>query len=329
MLRAFQHLRRALWSAFGHSVFSMAKAAAYSAMLSIFPALVVVTTLIAVMPSSDDIRGVLRGALQQVLPPDTMLLVQNYFISYHTRSVRIVWGCVFVSLFAAMGVLLSLIEGFRRAYRLPRGVWGFWQERVAAILLVPGTMLPMAAATVFLTFGHFIEQWMIANSEHELHLYVILFWRLARWGIALLASVMSLALIYHFGIPRHKHPDRGGSRAFIRGRWRETLPGATIATASWFIATLLYGWYVTRFADYSIVYGSLGAGIATLVWLYMISLSVLIGAEFNAQLYPFPDIRPIPISNEEFSGDPSFLPQNPPPNPPLVPPHAARSAAAR
>src|ERR1700683_5358246 len=84
MLRAVQHLRRAMWSAFGHSAFSMAKAAAYSAMLSIFPALVVVTTLIAVMPSGDDIRGVLRGALQQVLPPDTMLLVQNYFINYHT-----------------------------------------------------------------------------------------------------------------------------------------------------------------------------------------------------------------------------------------------------
>jgi membrane protein len=217
----------------------MAKAAAYSAMLSIFPALVVVTTLIAVMPSSDDVRGVLRGALQQVLPPDTMLLVQNYFISYHTRSVRIVWGCAFVSLFAAMGVLMSLMEGFRRAYRLPRGVWGFWQERIAAILLVPGTMVPMAAATVFLTFGHFIEQWMVANSEHELRLSIILFWRLARWAIALVASVMSLALIYHFGIPRHKHPDRGGSRAFIRGRWRETIPGAAIATASWFIATLL------------------------------------------------------------------------------------------
>ncbi|HEX4310083.1 MAG TPA: YihY/virulence factor BrkB family protein [Acidobacteriaceae bacterium] len=329
MLRAFQHLRRALWSAFGHSAFSMAKAAAYSAMLSIFPALVVVTTLIAVMPSSDDVRGVLRGALQQVLPPDTMLLVQNYFINYHTRSVRIVWGCAFVSLFAAMGVLMSLMEGFRRAYRLPRGVWGFWQERIAATLLVPGTMVPMATATVFLTFGHFIEQWMIANSGHELRLSIILFWRLVRWGIALLASVMSLALIYHFGLPRHKHPERGGSRAFIRGRWRETLPGAAIATASWFIATLIYGWYVTRFADYSIVYGSLGAAIATLVWLYMISLSVLIGAEFNAQLYPFPDIRPVPISNDEFAGDPSFLPKNPPPNPPIVPPHAARSAAAR
>jgi len=329
MLRLLAHLRRAIWAAFGHSVFSMAKAAAYSAMLSIFPALVVVTTLFAVMPSGDDIRGVLRAALQQVLPPDTMLLVQNYFLSYHTRSIRIVWGCVFVSVFAAMGVLLTLMDGFRRAYRLPRGYWGFWQERIAAALLVPGTMLPMAAATAFLTFGHFIENWMIVNSDHGLQLYVIFFWRFIRWGIALLASVMSLVLIYHFGVPRHKHPTRGGKQAFIRGRWRETLPGATIATGSWFLATLLYGWYVTRFADYSIVYGSLGAGIATLVWLYMISFSVLIGAEFNAQLFPFPDVRPHPVADEDLHGTPALVEPVSSPNPPVGPPQAARSAAAR
>jgi membrane protein len=221
------------------------------------------------------------------------------------------------------------MEGFRRAYRIPRGVWGFWQERTAAVLLVPGTMLPMAAATAFLTFGHFIEQWMIANSDHDLHLYVILFWRLVRWGIALVSSVMSIVLIYHFGIPRHKHPNRGGKMAFIRGRWRETIPGAAIATVSWFLATLLYGLYVTRFADYSIVYGSLGAAIATLVWLYMISLSVLIGAEFNAQLYPFPDLRPIPVSDDEFLAETAVLPNNSAPNPTVLPPHAARSAAAR
>lgn len=325
MLRAVAHLRRAVWAAFSHSVFSMAKAAAYSAMLSVFPALVVVTTLFAVVPSGDDLRGVIRSALEQVLPPDTMLLVQNYFINYHARSIRIVWGCAFVSLFAAMGVLLSLMEGFRRAYRLPRGVWGFWQERIAAVLLVPGTMVPMAAATVFLAFGHSIENWMINNSGHELHFYVIWFWRLTRWAIALLASVMSIVLIYHFGLPRHKHPEHGGRMAFIRGRWRETLPGATIATVSWFLATLLYGWYVTRFADYAIVYGSLGAGIATLVWLYMVSLSVLIGAEFNAQLYPFPELRPVPVSSEEFPGDPSLLETNTP----LGAPQAARSAGAR
>jgi membrane protein len=329
MLRLIVHLRRAIWAAFGHSVFSMAKAAAYSAMLSIFPALVVITTLFATMPSGDNIRGVLRAALQQVLPPDTMLLVQNYFINYHTRSIRIVWGCAFVSVFAAMGVLLTLMDGFRRAYRLPRGVWGFWQERVAAVLLVPATIIPMAGATAFLTFGHFIEQWMIQNSDHGLRLYVILFWRLIRWTIAVSASILALVLIYHFGVPRHKHPLRGGKMAFIRGRWRETIPGAAIATASWFLSTLLYGWYVTRFADYSIVYGSLSAGIATLVWLYMTSFSVLIGAEFNAQLFPFIDVQTPEVIDVDMPLDPTVLEPNATSNLPILPPHAARSAAAR
>jgi membrane protein len=232
-----------------------------------------------------------------------------------------------------MGVLLSLMEGFRRAYRLPRGLWNFWQERITALLLVPATMVPLAAATIFLAFGHSIENWMIDNSFIVLHSYVIFGWRLIRWTIALLASVMALVLIYHFGIPRHKHPGRGGRMAFIRGRWRETLPGATIATATWFLATLLYGWYVTRFADYSIVYGSLGAGIATLVWLYMVSFSVLIGAEFNAQLFPFPELRPVPVPIEEFPGDPSLLPANSTANssttPATGPPSAARNLRAR
>ena len=56
-----------------------------------------------------------------------------------------------------------------------------------------------------------------------------------------------------------------------------------MATAMWFLTTLAFGWYVTRFANYSEVYGSLGAGIALLFWLYIISLSVLCGAEFNVQ----------------------------------------------
>ncbi|HTV14619.1 MAG TPA: YihY/virulence factor BrkB family protein [Acidobacteriaceae bacterium] len=300
MVRLFVHLRRALWSAFGHSAFSMAKAAAYSAILSIFPAMLVVTTVFATLPAGDDFRGVLRGGLATVLPPDTMLLIQTYFISNHARSVRIVGGALFVSFFAAMGVLLSLMEGFRRAYRLPRGTWGIWRERLAAVLLVPGTMVPMAAATIFLAFGHGIERWMIDNSDHELRSYVIVLWRLIRWAIALLASVVSIAVIYHFGVPRERVTGAGGRIARVRGRWRETMPGAAIATACWFIATIVYGFYLTRFADYSIVYGSLGAGIATLVWLYMVSLSVLIGAEFNAQLFPLSGIAVLPE-------DPMFL----------------------
>ena len=287
MVRLLQNLRKALWSAFGNGALSVAKAAAYSAILSIFPALLVVTTVFATMPAGGDLRSDVKSAIQQVLPPDTMQLVQSYFIVNHARSVRIVSGSVFVSVFAAMGVLLSLMEGFRRAYKLNDSARSFWQDRTVALALVPGTVLPLAAATIFLAFGHAIEQWMIENSGYNIRLYVLLAWRLVRWSIALTASVLSLVLVYHYGVPRPRRKGRDRFHAVWR-TWRETLPGAALATASWFVATMIYGWYLTRFADYSVVYGSLGAGIATLVWLYMVSLSILIGAEFNAQLYPRP-----------------------------------------
>jgi membrane protein len=66
------------------------------------------------------------------------------------------------------------------------------------------------------------------------------------------------------------------------------LPGASGAALIWFLATLGFGFYLTRFADYSVVYGPLGAVVATLVWLYIATVSVLIGAEFNAHVFPKP-----------------------------------------
>ena len=49
---------------------------------------------------------------------------------------------------------------------------------------------------------------------------------------------------------------------------------------------MLFGWYLQRYVDYSIIYGSLGVGIALLVWMYMVSLVILVGAEFNAMIFP-------------------------------------------
>jgi membrane protein len=81
-----------------------------------------------------------------------------------------------------------------------------------------------------------------------------------------------LTAVYHFGTRRGEH-------------WLHVMPGAIGATLVWFPSTLIFGWYVTRLADYSLFYGSFGAGIATLVWLYLSSFSVLLGAEFNGVLY--------------------------------------------
>jgi len=272
-LLIFDHLRRALWRSFGHGALNNAKAAAYSGILSIFPALLVVTTLLALTPETDPVRADLRNAFSDFLPTDTMSLLQAYFLNNHARSVRLVWTSIFISVGAAMGVMLSLMDGFRRAYLFPRGEWSFLREHLIAIALVPGTLVPLILATGLVAFGHAIEHWMVDNADHEIRLYVLFIWRIIRWTIATLTSVAVLVVIYHFGTPRARP-------------WKQVLPGSMLATVTWFLTTLGYGWYITRYADYSVVYGSFGAGVATLIWLYMVCFTILLGAEFNAIIFP-------------------------------------------
>lgn len=273
---AFRDLRRAVVKAFSHNAFTIAKAAAYSELLSLFPALLIAAAVLSAAPTSEAVRSDVRALLNDVLPQDTMALAQSYFSPHSARSHRLVISACIVAMAASMGVMLSLMEGFRRAYRLPRGLFGFWKERLVALLLIPSTLLPMVFATGFVVFGHQIEQWMISNADHALRPLVIVLWRVARWLIALGTSVAVLQVIFHFSTA-------------VRPPWYRTVPGAVLATSTWFASTMAYGWYVTRFADYSRVYGSLGAGIVTMVWLYFVSVAVLVGAEFNAQVYPMWD----------------------------------------
>lgn len=272
MFQPLRHLRDAIWTAIMHDVLSTAKAAAYSGILMLFPTLLILTTVLALTPETNTIRGEIRGAFEQILPQDTMNLAQSYFQTRPVWSVQVLFSATGLSLFAAMGVMLSLLEGFRKAYHLPRNAMGFWRQRLTALLLIPTCVVPMAFATLLIVFGHPIEQWMIDNADHYLQFYVLLLWRMVRWGIAIATSVTVLGIIFHFGTRREES-------------WWRILPGALLASIIWFATTLLFGFYVTRFADYSVVYGSLGAGIATLVWLYISFFSILIGAEFNAQMY--------------------------------------------
>jgi membrane protein len=132
--------------------------------------------------------------------------------------------------------------------------------------------VPLSLATLVVVFGHQIELWMIANANHELRHVVLIFWRLIRWSVAVVTSVAVLSALYHFGTRRKEH-------------WLWVGPGAVTGTLLWFPSTLAFGWYVTRIADYTMFYGSFGAGIATLIWLYITAVSVLLGAELNGALF--------------------------------------------
>ncbi len=265
-------LRKALWLALEHDVLNTAKAAAYSGMLMLFPAMVIITTLLALVPEGTTLVGEIRTSFVQFLPGDTMSLLQSSLQGRRMESAQLLFSAASLSVFAGLGMMLSLMEGFRRAYRLPRDEWGFWQRRLRALLLVPIVLVPLALATLALVFGRQIEAWMIHNAAHELHYAVLLFWRMVRWAVVLLTSVAVVGALYHFGTRRTEH-------------WAKVMPGAIAATLVWFPATLAFGWYVTTIADYSRFYGSFGAGVATLVWLYITTFSALLGAELNGVLF--------------------------------------------
>jgi membrane protein len=164
------------------------------------------------------------------------------------------------------------MECFRRAYELPQ-TWSLVKERLIACLLVILAGIPLAFATLLIAFGRQIETHIVLNTSHSFGPYVLLLWTGMRWLIASLTSIAVIALIYHNAVPRTRP-------------WHTVIPGAVLASVLWFVATWLFGWYLRRSTEYSIIYGFLAVGIALLVWMYVVSLTVLIGAEFNAILFP-------------------------------------------
>jgi membrane protein len=241
-------------------------------MLMFFPAFIVLTAMIAKFPEGTTAVGEIRWVSGQILPADTVRLMLSSMHARNAHPERLIVSGSILSIFAGIGLMLTLMEGFRRAYRLPRNDWGFWERRARALFLVFIVLVPLALATIVLIFGRAIELWLIFNAGHQLRSVVLFLWRMARWSLAFGTSLAVLGALYHFGTKRGEH-------------WMRIMPGAIAASVVWFSATLAFGWYVTRIADYTIFYGSFGAGIATLVWLYITSFTALLGAELNGVLF--------------------------------------------
>src|SRR5438552_10949444 len=284
MLRHLKLLGKASLRSFDHGVFMNSKGAAYSSILTFFPALIVAAWAMVVTGSTDQFIHQIEYALGAVLPPESRNTALGYFQGHQQLSLKELYSAMIVMVMAASGVMTSWMNGFRRAYDIQVNTWNFWEERGIALLLVIFGLAPMVFALGLVAFGDLIERWLLMQVDRDIGLYVLLLWKLGRWLISALTSITVIMLIYHWGLPRVQS-------------WLRVLPGAIMATLLWFPVTLVFGWYVTNYANYNRIYGSLGAGIALLVWLYIISIIILVGAEYNAVTCPrgadafFDDLR--------------------------------------
>jgi membrane protein len=269
--RFWRLFRLSIWRAFEHDAFGTAKASAYSSIFTFFPTLLVLGAVLATLNRGQVYLREISYALGTILPAGSSTVLA-YLRGSTDRPVGLLITTSLITLWSASGVIISWMDGFRRAYQLPK-TWGLVQERLISMSLVLMAGLPMTFSTILVAFGSRIETRILFHIGHEFGPLILLLWGLIRWVIAIMTSIAVIQLIYHNAVPRTQP-------------WHSVLPGAVLATAMWLLSTALFGWYLQHYADYSVIYGSLGLGIALLVWMYMISLVVLIGAEFNAMLFP-------------------------------------------
>jgi membrane protein len=272
MLRFLKQIQIALLRTLEHDQFAVAKAAAYSAILTLFPAVLLVASILTASHSTLGFVREISFAIGGIMPSGTAPSLLTFFEGREPAPVRMIATTSVITLWTGSGVMISCMEGFRKAYQMPK-TWNLTQERLVAFMLVLMAGLPMAFASFLLAFGNQIEHWLAFHANRDLDIYILAMWTVVRWLIALVTTIAVLALIYHHGLPRTQP-------------WHRVVPGSVLATGLWFASTTVFGWYLRHYADYGVIYGSVGTAIALLIWLYLVSLVILIGAEFNAQRYP-------------------------------------------
>src|SRR5437879_5998129 len=125
-----------------HDCLNLAQSTAYSAMVSLFPALIVAAAVVSLLPDTTPLRFQLSAFFDRILPPDVSPLLEGYFVDspHGPRSSHALIVAFIVSLTGASSVIATLMEGVRRANALPTACWTLWQRRPRALLLFPLTL---------------------------------------------------------------------------------------------------------------------------------------------------------------------------------------------
>lgn len=273
-IRFWRLLKQTTIAAYEDNCFGIGKGVAYSGLLALFP---VLTSIAAILlrANAEAVSRTLARLLFEVVPPGSEELVRYQFMVKGQRPIWLVVVATLLSIWAASGAMMSLMEGFQAAYRLPGGR-PFLKQRGVAVMLVFICALPSVGASFLIVFGARLQDRLFVSlgskaADGHLTGWAAVLSVSSRYIIALACVVLVTGLLYYFG------PYRSMK---LRNVW----PGAFLATALWALATTGFGWYVRNLANYNVMYGSIAAVIVMLVWMYLLAIICLFGCEFNAEM---------------------------------------------
>src|SRR5436309_13972027 len=250
----------------GHAL-QMAAALSYYFVLSLFPALIFLSAVVAYLPVPDLFNQAL-SLMAQFLPADSMGLVRRVVadVISPNKGTFLSFG-ILGTLWAASGGFAAAIEALNIAYEVKEDR-PFWKTRPLALGLAFMTGALLLVALSVMIVGPRFGEWLAARV-HLSFLFVLL-WPYIHWTIAIGFTILAVEALYFLA------PN-------VKQRFLATLPGAVLAVGCWIALSYLLGMYFRHFANFNKTYGTVGAAIALMTWLYWTGFAMLLGAELNAE----------------------------------------------
>ena len=247
---------------------SVAAGVTYYALLALFPAIGALVSLYGLFADPATIQDHL-AALSGVLPGGALDIIREQVVRIASAGegklgVSFMIGLV-ISLWSANAGMKAIFDALNIVYdeeekrsfvKLNLESLTFTLAAVGFILLALAGIVVLPIALDFIGLGSGIE-WLLA---------------IARWPVLLAAVIVGLAVLYRYGPSRDK------------AEWKWVTPGSIVAAVLWLVVSMLFSWYVANFGSYNETYGSLGAVIGFMTWIWISSVVVLLGAEINAEM---------------------------------------------
>lgn len=271
-VRAWWHALRDAAKAFQEkSLTDTAAALTYYSVLSVFPALIVLVSLLGVVGSEDSIDGLLRIAedLGSSSAVDTLRgPIENIVNNSSGAGVALLLG-IAAALWSASGYIGAFMRAANEIYDVGEDR-PFWKLRPLQLLIT--LVMTIAVAIILIALVLTGPLASAVGDEVGVGDAALTAFEIVKWPLLFVAVVTVIALLYRFS------PDTGHEGL----RW--ILPGSLVATVLWLLASVGFSLYVANFGSYSGTYGSLAGGIVLLLWLWLTNVAVVFGAQFACEL---------------------------------------------
>jgi membrane protein len=269
-LLRFQALKATVQEFQRDDALGLAAQLAYYLILALFPFILVLVSLMGTF-GSPELASEVLGYFRQVVPEQAYEIIETFtanIISGRAEAPGLLSFGILFTIWAASGAFAALINALNRAYDVQE-TRPFWKVRGIAILMTLGLSALILAGVLLLVVGEPIGR-AVADIFGLGDLFLLV-WDIVRWPVALFFMVFTVALLYYFA------PD-------VEQPFRWITPGGLIGVLLWVLASVGFNFYVSNFGSYNKTYGSIGAVIILLLYLYISSLTILFGATLNATL---------------------------------------------